>query len=350
MTNVFVVLVQVSCCVMVLVGGEEQKQTLRKGSVGNSKLRGQLRDLKDAPSLVEESATLPLRRRGNGISGDFSNYDKSFQKKEEWKSNPYFKYFQHVWGNAPFIDSNFRLWLSGGFKNFRVGAHKQQFQTTKALPAYMHYYGTEYDPLMDPPYPSEESLYATNPDDKVSEIPEAEMTKKDLLSDCSQAFGPRALGYKRPCGVNTKVAGSYTREKHDHKMNEVMGKNTWWAGQRRAAGTQRGSDLYSTFLIFRSSTLCLILGRSHLLTPLFSLYQTAHKIIPPKNKPLDVNLAKGAHVNIDNMWVPADKAMERVKAPLNKVAGKPFPIGFPESKPLSLREGQKGVAKSGDSG
>ena len=74
-------------------------------------------------------------------------------------------------------------------------------------------------------------------------------------------------------------------------------------------------------------------------------YQTAHKTIPPKNKPLDVNLAKGAHVNIDNMWVPADKAMSRVKAPLNKVAGKPFPIGFPESKPLSLREGKKDAGK-----
>ena len=81
---------------MVLVGGEEHKQLLREGSIGNSKLRGQLRTLKDTPSLVEESATLPLRRRDNGISGDFSNYDKSFQKQEEWKSNPYFKYFQHI--------------------------------------------------------------------------------------------------------------------------------------------------------------------------------------------------------------------------------------------------------------
>ena len=114
--------------------------------------------------------------------------------------------------------------MSGAFKNFKVGSHPQKFQTTKALPAYLHYFGREYDPLVDPPYPSEEALYSDTKEfiDKISE--NEYKNSKGALEDCSQAFGPSALGYKRPCTVNKVEAGSYTKAKDEFQLNKILGK------------------------------------------------------------------------------------------------------------------------------
>ena len=51
------------------------------------------------------------------------------------------RYFRRVWGSAPFIDANFRLWLSGALKGeFSKPNRVVKGQTTKALPAALRYF------------------------------------------------------------------------------------------------------------------------------------------------------------------------------------------------------------------
>lgn len=51
------------------------------------------------------------------------------------------RYFRRVWGSAPFIDANFRMWLSGALKGeFSKPNRVVKGQTTKALPAALRYF------------------------------------------------------------------------------------------------------------------------------------------------------------------------------------------------------------------
>ena len=68
-----------------------------------------------------------------------------FNNKEKWRHNPYWQYFRRVWGNAPFIDANFRLWLSGALKGeFSKPSRPVRGQTTKALPAALRYFDSRF--------------------------------------------------------------------------------------------------------------------------------------------------------------------------------------------------------------
>eukprot|EP00945_MAST-04E_sp_MAST-4E-sp1_P005568 g5568.t1 len=257
--------------------------------------------VKKATRVPSVHDTLQLRAQSRSV--EFANKVVPAKiVRPENDGNPYWNYFKQVWGNAPFLEANYRLWLSGGLKNFKVGQHSQKFQTTKALPAFLHYYGTDYDPLVDPPYPSEEALYADTKEALASPS-EAESKPEESLSDCSQAFGPKALGYKRPCTVNKVRAASFSKEKHLYKVNEVIGKNTWWSGQDRTAGSSRGSTLYT------------------------------HETLPPKDKPYDMKQATKPYIALDNRWIANDKAKDRIKAPKEPEAPKPHPVGFSHSKP-----------------
>lgn len=70
--------------------------------------------------------------------------EKSMHGSEYWKQNQYYDYFKKVWGNAPLLDANFRLWMNGYFKGFKVPNQARSYQQTKALPAFLHYYGKTY--------------------------------------------------------------------------------------------------------------------------------------------------------------------------------------------------------------
>ena len=71
--------------------------------------------------------------------------DGGMNEDEAWQVNPYWRYFRRVWGDAPFIDSNFKLWLSGLFKgDFDKPKRPVPGQTTKGLPAAMHYFSSKY--------------------------------------------------------------------------------------------------------------------------------------------------------------------------------------------------------------
>eukprot|EP00943_MAST-04B_sp_MAST-4B-sp1_P003221 g3221.t1 len=99
---------------------------------------------------------------GNIIPGGLENPQvkgRRFDEQTHWHNNPYWKYFKQVWGNAPMIDSNFRLWLSGFFKSYTLPHESQTYQQTRGLPAFYHYFGKSYDPLVDPPYASDYELY-----------------------------------------------------------------------------------------------------------------------------------------------------------------------------------------------
>ena len=182
---------------------------------------------------------------GNHNEHTLSRQDVGLHSSEYWQHNPYYSYFQKIWGNAPYLDSNFRLWFKGYFKSFKVPNKARPYQQTKALPSFLHYYGKTYDPLLDPPYQSEYDLFGSGGESSGSETapPIDGETVKD---DCTKSPFKNALGYKRPCGVNEILAKSWTKAKHLLPLNSVLGKNTWWeGGAQGGAGSQRGTTYWT---------------------------------------------------------------------------------------------------------
>ena len=161
-----------------------------------------------------------------GFVGDANNPHTSFggrkgQGAQYWHDNPYWDYFKQVWGAAPFIDANFRLWMSGYMKKFPGASHHLEDGNTNVLPTWLGYTHEKYDPLTDPPYRSAEDIFGG----KMNEAAE----------DCSQPFGPYALGYKRPCAKSgsegadrEREAKSHTMAQHKTPTGDILGKNTWW--------------------------------------------------------------------------------------------------------------------------
>ena len=167
---------------------------------------------------------------------------------EYWKQNQYYKYFQQVWGNAPLLDANFKLWMKGYFKSFHVPNQARAFQQTKALPAFLHYYGKTYDPLLDPPYASDFDLFGRGSGtqgDKNEAAPIVEGKTGKVRDDCTRSPFKNALGYKRPCGINEILAKSWTKEKYLLPLNKVLGKNSYWEGNHGGAGSQRGTTYWT---------------------------------------------------------------------------------------------------------
>ena len=161
-----------------------------------------------------------------GFVGDANNPHTSFggrkgQGAQYWHDNPYWNYFKEVWGGAPFIDANFRLWMSGYMKKFPGASHHLEDGNTNVLPTWLGYTHEKYDPLTDPPYRSTDDIFGG----KMNEAKE----------DCSQPFGPYALGYKRPCAKSgaegadrEKEAKSHTMSQHMSPTGAILGRNTWW--------------------------------------------------------------------------------------------------------------------------
>jgi hypothetical protein len=172
--------------------------------------------------------------------------EQSIHGSDYWKKNPYYDYFKKVWGNAPLLDSNFRLWMKGYFKSFKVPNQARSYQQTKALPSFLHYYGKTYDPLLDPPYKSEFDLFSSGSEGSESVAPpKIEGKTGAIRDDCTRSPFKNALGYKRPCGVNEILAKSWTREKFQLPLNKVLGKNSYWEGNHGNAGSQRGTSYWS---------------------------------------------------------------------------------------------------------
>ena len=138
-------------------------------------------------------------------NGEHNERNKGLHSSEYWHQNPYYSYFKKVWGNAPFLDANFRLWTKGYFKSFKVPNQAKSYQQTKALPAFLHYYGKTYDPLLDPPYKNEYDLFGSGGEAAASEAA-APINGETIKDDCTQSPFKNAMGYKRPCGVNEILA------------------------------------------------------------------------------------------------------------------------------------------------
>ena len=142
-----------------------------------------------------------------------------------WQDNPYWNYFKQVWGKAPFADANFRLWMSGAMKGFGKPRHPQKGQTTRALPAWLHYYHGNYNPLLDTPYASDYALFSENGE----KAPKDALRGSEALKlDCSEEGKPR------PCGVQDDSAYTYTpgRKKIMHPMHLAAGwvrLDNYWA-------------------------------------------------------------------------------------------------------------------------
>ena len=191
--------------------------------------------------------------RGESITGakGSARTQGSFSAESYWQNSPYYAYFKKIWGNAPFLDANFRMWFDGFFKNFHLPRAAKPYQQTKALPAFLHYYGKSYDPLVDPPYNTEFELFGQGGGGSGSSGGEGGMATPEangetIKDDCSRSQFGMAQGYKRPCGVNEKLAKSWTKAKMMLPLNDILGKNSHWEGQPVGAGLARGSR-YFTF-------------------------------------------------------------------------------------------------------
>ena len=172
---------------------------------------------------------------------------RSYDNDPYWRSkNPYWSYFKKVWGNAPFIDGNFRLWLSGGMRKFHIQRHPQMHQHTLGLPAWMHYMDSKYDPLLDTPYLSEYSIFG--PGSETGNSQKANMAEnaggsEGIHQDCSDGSWPNALGFKRPCFVSERQQKSWWYYKRYSNWN--MRTNTY-KDRGHYAQRPRGSIYYLT--------------------------------------------------------------------------------------------------------
>jgi hypothetical protein len=183
---------------------------------------------------------------GNVVPGGLENPQvkgRRFDEQTYWHNNPYWKYFKQIWGNAPMIDSNFRLWLSGFFKSYSVPHESQAYQETKGLPAFYHYFGKTYDPLVDPPYASDYELYGK---DAKSGVKAHTPNGNTIQSDCTSSNFLRASGFKRPCNVNSKEAMGWTAEKSENNLMKTLGRSAMMEGKKMNAGDPRGS-IYFTY-------------------------------------------------------------------------------------------------------
>ena len=101
---------------------------------------------------------------------------------------------------------------------------------------------------MDPPFQNEFDLFGAKGEGAGGESGGEAAKPIDgdkIKDDCTRSPFKDALGYKRPCGVNEILAKSWTQEKNQLPLNNVLGKNTWWEGNHGGAGSQRGSAYYT---------------------------------------------------------------------------------------------------------
>lgn len=178
---------------------------------------------------------------------DPNTAQNSYDNDPYWRGkSPYWDYFKKVWGNAPFIDGNFRVWLQGGFRTFHMQRHPQMHQHTLGLPAWMHYYDPHYDPLLDTPYLSEYAIFGPGSEAGQSpkvNLPDNAAGSEGIHRDCSDGSWPNALGYKRPCFVSESQQKSWWHQKGVHNWNQ---RSNGYKDRQHYAQRARGSVYYLT--------------------------------------------------------------------------------------------------------
>ena len=202
---------------------------------------------------------------GNGAyyKGNFLPENPAIPKEHEkyWRKSPYWNYFKSVWGDAPMADTNFELWLRGFFKDFTVPRHPATGQTTKGLPAWLHYFSNKYDPIEDPPYISDYALFATEdgaeaaekrrPDD-MGTPEELYSGKKEIFADCSE-YHHASGTIDRPCGKRNAqryMQGDLTKKSHPDPID----RKHKWTDKRNMAGpidksfTDSDEELKDTYI------------------------------------------------------------------------------------------------------
>lgn len=148
-------------------------------------------------------------------------------------------------------DQNFELWLRGFFKDFALPRHPQSGQTTRGLPAWLHYYSSKYDPLKDPPYASDFALFATEAGAEAAEVRRpagAESYEKamggesSVFGDCTQWRDGQPT-IDRPCAVRAA-------QRHQVRTYRKGGPNYYggldsknWSDIRNMAGPMAGSEM-----------------------------------------------------------------------------------------------------------
>lgn len=188
---------------------------------------------------------------GNGAyySGNYLPESPELPREHEkyWRKSPYWNYFKSVWGDAPMADANFELWIRGFFKDFSLPRHPQEGQTTKGLPAWLHYYSSKYDPLEDPPYLSDYSLFSTEEGaeaiekkrpDEASNYKEVNTGEAAVFSDCSEISGTQSID--RPCAVRT-AQRYHVRPLAEGPGGGALDTRTVWTDRRNIAGPIAGT-------------------------------------------------------------------------------------------------------------
>eukprot|EP00939_MAST-03C_sp_MAST-3C-sp1_P001176 g1176.t1 len=180
--------------------------------------------------------------------------------QEYWRKSPYWNYFKSVWGDAPMADANFELWIRGFFKDFSLPRHPQDHQTTRGLPAWLHYYNSKYDPMVDPPYLSDYALFATKEGVDAPEVKRPEglvdggwNKESPVHVDCSEYNGHGDQIIDRPCSVRTEqryVVHPYAPGGREGRYGLDQKK---WNDKRNMAGPINGEpedqdDLKDTYI------------------------------------------------------------------------------------------------------
>jgi len=179
------------------------------------------------------------------------------EHQKYWRKSPYWNYFKSVWGDAPMADTNFELWMRGFFKDFTVPRHPQEGQTTRGLPAWLHYYSSKYDPLVDPPYVSDFALFATEEGAEAAEKKRPDglenggySSEGPVFSDCSEMNQKEHID--RPCGVRTAqryAVRPYSKVGNSGKYG--LDKKHWTDARNMAgpiAGTPGDESLKDTYI------------------------------------------------------------------------------------------------------
>ena len=122
--------------------------------------------------------------------------------------------------------------MQGYFKKYPGPSHKQQDGDTPSLPTWLGFGHEKYNPIDDPPYHDIADIFGMS------------APPPDLPMDCSQPFGPHALGYQRICGERERDAKSHYMANGDHRENVegTLGMNTWWNHLKAMPGEAPGSN------------------------------------------------------------------------------------------------------------
>jgi len=203
-------------------------------------------------SYLGEPAIQSDGTEGNGAyyQGNYLPTTRVLPKQHQkyWRNSPYWNYFRSIWGGAPMADENFELWLRGYFKDFTLPRHPQDGQTTRGLPAWLHYYNTKYDPLLDPPYESDFSLFGEDAGGETMTVPAEAGDPLSVMggeagvyNDCSE-WRSEMPTIDRPC-TKRSAQRHMVRPYKKGQLHYFGGLDmNLWTDKRNMAGKMAGSE------------------------------------------------------------------------------------------------------------